>query len=145
MKNWIQGWDGICLTKTARFTKTERITQKLSTLSQLLLLIKKSLDNGKSCYISWLNIRSNPLKKRKKVECNVAVDSEQQFKRVRLLHKRLVIKDNIDKSYFSIDAIVDRMRYHKKTQYNDSSKDEALATISNEKQKIIDQLIINFD
>ena len=37
------------------------------------------------------------------------------------------------------------MRYHKKTQYNDSSKDEALATISNEKQKIIDQLIINFD
>ena len=115
-------------------------------MSQLLLLIKKSLDNVKSCYISWLNIRSNSLKKkRKKVEYNVAVDSEQQFKRVRLLHKRLVIKDNIDKSYFPIDAIVDRMRYHKKTQYNDSSKDEALATISNEKQKIIDQLIINFD
>ena len=37
------------------------------------------------------------------------------------------------------------MIYHKKTQYNDSSKDEALATILNEKQKIIDQLIINFD
>ena len=117
----------------------------MSTLTQLLLLIKKYLDNGKSCYISWLNIRSNPLKKRKKVEYKVAVDSEQQFKRVRLLHKRLVIKDNIDKSYFPIDAIVDRMIYHKKTQYNDSSKDEALATISNEKQKIIDQLIINFD
>ena len=57
----------------------------------------------------------------------------------------MVIKDNTGKSCYSINAVIDVMRYHKKTRYIESSKDEALAKISNKKQQIIDQLTENFD
>lgn len=40
--------------------------------------------------------------------------------------------------------MVDSTRYYKKTRYTESTKDEALAKISNEKEKIINELTIYF-
>lgn len=57
----------------------------------------------------------------------------------------MVIEDNTGISCYSINAVVDGMRYHKKTRYIESSKDEVFAKISNETQEIIDQFTVNFD
>ena len=92
-----------------------------------------------------LNKKCNPLK-RKKVEYKVEIETESQLrKRIGMLERKLVIKDDQASRMFVFDAMVNGDRIRTETRYSRSGKKEALTKIEKIKQQKIKELTIYFD
>lgn len=115
---------------------------------------KSSLVNVENGYIAeyaekygerLLNIRSNPIKK-KKIEYSVQIETESQLKaRIAKLENKLKIKDDtVNKTYY-YDTVIHGKRYKTMARYCKKPKEKAYEQISSKKQKLIKELTIKFE
>ena len=116
---------------------------------------KKSLEKVENGYIQeyaekfgnkLLNIKCNPLKKVKKVEYQVKIETKDELmKRIEKLEKKLIIKDDEIHSRLFFDAIINGKRQHMEARYIRCSKEEAMTKINQKKQEKINELTIYFE
>ena len=93
-----------------------------------------------------INIKSNPLKKVKKVEYTVNIENKTQLKeRIAKLENKLTVKDDTKNKRWFIDNIIDGKRYHSESRYKRCTREEALTKINVKKQEIIKELTIYFE
>lgn len=115
---------------------------------------KSSLVNVENGYIAeyaekygerLLNVRSNPIKK-KKIEYSAQIETEAQLKaRIAKLENKLKIKDDtVNKTYY-YDTVIHGKRYKTMARYCKKPKEKAYEQISSKKQKLIKELTIKFE
>lgn len=115
---------------------------------------KSSLVNVENGYIAeyaekygerLLNVRSNPIKK-KKIEYSAQIETEAPLKaRIAKLENKLKIKDDtVNKTYY-YDTVIHCKRYKTMARYCKKPKEKAYAQISSKKQKLIKELTIKFE
>lgn len=115
---------------------------------------KSSLVNVENGYIAeyaekygerLLNVRSNPIKK-KKIEYSAQIETEAPLKaRIAKLENKLKIKDDtVNKTYY-YDTVIHGKRYKTMARYCKKPKEKAYAQISSKKQKLIKELTIKFE
>lgn len=92
-----------------------------------------------------LNVRSNPIKK-KKIEYSAQIETEAQLKaRIAKLENKLKIKDDtVNKTYY-YDTVIHGKRYKTMARYCKKPKEKAYEQISSKKQKLIKELTIKFE
>ena len=116
---------------------------------------KKSLENVENGYIQeyaekygneLINIRSNPIKKTKKIEYKVTIENKKQLEeRIAKLENKLTIKDDTKNKCWLIDSIIYGKRYKTMARYGKTSKEDALTKINDKKQQIINELTVYFE
>ena len=116
---------------------------------------KKSLEKVENGYIEeyaemyndlLINIKSNPNKKTQKIKYEVNIENKKQLlERIAKLEQKITIKDNINKSRWCIDSIVNGKRFQSEAKYIKNSKENAYEKINEKKQKIIKQLTIDIE
>ena len=116
---------------------------------------KKGLEKVENGYIEdfaekygklLLNIKSNPLRKVKKVEYTVNIENKKQLEeRIAKLENKLTIKDNVKNKQFYFDAFIDGKRHKTMARYVRCSKEDALTNINKKKQDKINELTIYFE
>ena len=116
---------------------------------------KKSLEKVENGYISeyaekygnkLLNVKCNPLKKVKKVEYQVKIETKKQLEeRIAKLDNKLKIKDDEKQSRLFFDAIIDGKRQHAEARYIRCSKADALTKIELKKQNKLNELTVYFE
>lgn len=115
---------------------------------------KSSLVNVENGYLAeyaekygerLLNVRSNPIKK-KKIEYSAQIETEAQLKaRIAKLENKLKIKDDtVNKTYY-YDTVIHGKRYKTMARYCKKPKEKAYEQISSKKQKLIKELTIKFE
>ena len=116
---------------------------------------KKSLEKVENGYIreyaekydkKLLNIKANPLKKTKKVEYKVNVESKKQLEeRIAKLEDKIEIKDDTNNKCWFFDCKIDGKRHKTMARYGKKQKDKALIQINDKKQEIIKKLTVYFE
>lgn len=115
---------------------------------------KKSLEKVENGYIDeyaekygklLLNIKSNPIKK-KKIEYIVNIENKQQLEeRIAKLEEKLIIKDDTENKKLYFDSVIDGKRYASKARYGKKQKGKAIEQITAKKQKLINELTLSFE
>ena len=116
---------------------------------------KKSLENVENGYIQeysekygnkLINIKSNPLKKPKKVQFEVKIEKQSELEqRIALLNDKIKIKDDVKKEYFFFDTKIDGKRHASIARYKNCSKEQALENVNLTKQNKIKELTLYFN
>lgn len=92
-----------------------------------------------------LNVRSNPIKK-KKIEDSAQIETEAQLKaRIAKLENKLKIKDDTVNITYYYDTVIHGKRYKTMARYCKKPKEKAYEQISSKKQKLIKELTIKFE
>jgi len=111
----------------------------------LQVMKKKSLEKVENGYIEefsekygnkLINIKSNPLRKTKKIEYKVNIENKTQLEeRIAKLENKLTIKDDDKNKRWFFDTIIDGKRHQTTSRYTKCSKEKALEKINKKKKR----------
>ena len=141
--------------KNSQVFKHKKKSPKIELIVNVPCNDKKSLEKVENGYISdyaekygklLLNIKANPLKKTKKVEYKVNVESKKQLEeRIAKLEGKLEIKDDVKNKCWFFDCKIDGTRHKTMARYAKTTREDALTKIQKRRQEKINQLTIHFE
>lgn len=141
--------------KNSQVYKFKNYAPKIELLVNSPCDSKRSLEEVENKYIDYyakmyndqlINIRMNPNKRKiKEIKYKVQVDNEKELRaRIAQLESKIKIKDNTKDKYIFYDCNINKKRYRTIAKYNKNSREDATEKINQEKQKLINRLVIDF-